>query len=403
MSQSNQEEQRRVMSVAELTGQIKEVLEGTFPAVWVAGEISNMSRPQSGHVYLTLKDDAAQIRGVIWRGTATRLRFDLEDGQQVVCQGEVDVYPPRGSYQLVIRQIEPQGLGALQLAFRQLHARLTAEGLFDVEHKKPLPRYPRRVAFVTSPTGAAIRDFLEVVRRRWQGAQVLIVPTRVQGDSAAAEIAAGIQQVNQLAEPPDVIVIGRGGGSLEDLWCFNEEPVVRAIFDSQVPIVSAVGHEIDVTLADLVADVRAATPTEAAELVVPSSEEIATGLTNFRQRLTSALHRRALLARARVDAIAQTRAFRRPLDMVHDLSLQLDELNNRHRRAIQHRLTRDGDRLAALAARLESLSPLAVLSRGYSVTQRTSDGRVVRDASMLSPGEQITTRLADGRVISRVE
>ena len=243
------------LSVAELTGHIKAVLEGAFPAVWVVGEVSDMARPRSGHVYLTLKDDQSQIRAVIWRGVASRLNFDLADGQKVLCRGDIDVYSPRGSYQLVIRQIEPRGEGALQRRLRLLQRKLAAEGLFAPEYKKPLPPFPQRIAVITSPTGAAIRDFLEVVRSRWQGTQILIVPVRVQGEGAAKEIAQAIETVNRIEPNHDTIVVTRGGGSMEDLWCFNEESVVRAIFASRIPVVSAVGHEIDVTLSDLVADV----------------------------------------------------------------------------------------------------------------------------------------------------
>ncbi|PHR87699.1 MAG: exodeoxyribonuclease VII large subunit, partial [Blastopirellula sp.] len=267
--EANADGQQPVLSVSQLTQLVKGTLEMAFPSVWVSGEISNLAQPRSGHVYLTLKDDNAQIRGVMWKGTASRLSFDLEDGQQVICRGEIDVYAPRGSYQLVIREVEPQGLGALQLALKKLQQKLQTEGLFDPDHKKPLPKFPKTIAMVTSPTGAAIRDFLEVLRRRWPGVRVIVIPAKVQGQGAAKEIAAGIKQANQLAERPDVMVVGRGGGSLEDLWCFNEEVVVRAIFASEIPVISAVGHEIDVTLSDMVADRRALTPSEAAELVVP--------------------------------------------------------------------------------------------------------------------------------------
>jgi exodeoxyribonuclease VII large subunit len=278
---SHAESPEKPLSVFQLTALIKGILEEAFPSVWVVGELSDVARPQSGHVYLTLKDDRAQIRAVIWRNTASRLRFNLEDGLEVICRGDLDVYPPRGSYQLVIRELEPRGEGALQQALRKLQQKLAAEGLFDPAHKKPLPRFPRRIAVVTSPTGAAVRDFVEVLRRRWQGVHVLIVPTRVQGAGAAAEIATAIQAVNRLSPSVDVMVVGRGGGSMEDLWCFNEEAVVRAIFASQVPVVSAVGHEIDVTLSDLVADVRALTPSEAAERVVPALDEVMAARANL--------------------------------------------------------------------------------------------------------------------------
>ncbi len=389
-------------SVSQLTQLIKQSLEAEFRSVWVVGELSDVARPQSGHIYLTLKDEGAQIRGVMWRSVASRLEFELQDGQQVVCGGDVDVYPPRGVYQLIIRQIEPLGVGALQLALRKLHQRLAAEGLFDAGRKRPLPRFPRRIAFVTSPTGAAVRDFLEVLRRRWRGVQVLIIPAKVQGDGAAQDLVRGIRVANSLPEPPDVLVVGRGGGSLEDLWCFNEEPVVRAIYASRIPVISAVGHEIDVTLSDLVADVRALTPSEAAALVVPSAEEVRASLDGMRGRLAAALRARAADARSRLESLAQNRVFRRPFDLVHDLARQLDDLEMRAKRAIAFQTTRHKDRLAALTARLESLSPLGVLARGYSLTQRTATGRLVTDAATLTAGEEITSRFARGHAVSRV-
>jgi len=391
------------LSVSQLTLQIKESLQASFASVWVAGELSNVARPQSGHVYLTLKDKDAQLRGVMWRSAAARLKFDLQDGLEVACRGDIDVYPPRGAYQLIIRQIEPLGEGALQLALRQLQQRLSAEGLFETRHKKPLPPFPRRIAFVTSPTGAAIRDFLEVLRRRWRGVHVLVIPAKVQGEAAAQDIVRGIQAANALAEPPDVLVVGRGGGSMEDLWCFNEESVVRAIFASQVPVVSAVGHEIDVTLSDLVADVRALTPSEAAELVVASEEDVRGGLDSAKQRLATALRSRATDARSRLAAIAERRVFRRPFERVHDLSRQLDDQEMRALRALRYVVSRSRDQMHGAAGRLESLSPLAVLNRGYSVTQRADDGQVVTDASTLSEGDVINSRLAKGQTISRVE
>jgi exodeoxyribonuclease VII large subunit len=399
---SSQPSPEQPLTVTQLTLLVKESLARQFPSIWVSGELSDVARPRSGHIYLTLKDDGAQIRGVIWRSVASRLQFDLQDGQEVACLGAIDVYPPRGVYQLIVRRIEPLGLGALQLALRQLQQRLAAEGLFEPEHKRPLPRFPRHIAFVTSPTGAAVRDFLEVLRRRWRGARVTVIPAKVQGEGAAEDIVHGIRAAGALADPPDVLVVGRGGGSLEDLWCFNEEPVVRAIFDSAIPVVSAVGHEIDVTLSDLVADVRALTPSEAAELVVPSAEEIRAALDNQKQRLINALRAAAGDARARLEALAQHRVFRRPFDRVHDLSRQLDDLELRSGRAIRNNLTRSRDRLGALAARLESLSPLAVLSRGYSLTQRADTGQIVADADALDVGDTITTRFAVGRAVSRV-
>ncbi len=393
----------RPLSVSELTSLIKGTLEADFSSVWVSGELSNVSRPHSGHVYLTLKDEGAQIRGVVWRSVASQLAFDLRDGLEVVCRGAIDVYPPRGAYQLVIRRIEPLGVGSLQLALRQLQQKLAAEGLFAPEHKKPLPRFPRRIALVTSPTGAAIRDFLEVLRRRWRGVDVLVIPARVQGEGAAADLVRGIRAANALPESPDVLVVARGGGSLEDLWCFNEEPVVRAIYASRIPVVSAVGHEIDVTLSDLVADVRALTPSEAAELVVPSADELRAGLDGHRQRLTAALRGRANAARTRLDALAQHRAFRKPFERIQDRARQLDDLDLRAARAIRYLFQRSRERIRGVAGQLESLSPLAVLQRGYSLTLRTGDGALLTDAAQAEVGASITTRLARGTLVSRVE
>jgi exodeoxyribonuclease VII large subunit len=417
----------RPLSVWELTSQIKDLMEAAFPEVWVAGEVSNFARPQSGHCYLTLKDDRAQLRAVMWRGVAVRLRFDLHDGLEVVCRGHLDVYAQRGSYQLVIEDILPRGMGALELALRQLREKLAREGLFAPERKRPLPAMVRRIAVVTSPTGAAIRDFLQVLARRWRGADVLVVPVRVQGDGAAAEIAAAIETINRFPEkgditdfretqplprgqisdvpflPIDCIVVTRGGGSMEDLWAFNEEVVVRAIAASAIPVVSAIGHEIDVTLSDLAADVRALTPSEAAELVAPAAEELVAQLRQVERRLAAGLRGRADSARARLDAIARNAVFRRPYQRIFELERWLDEWDARALRAVRGLLRDARQRTDTAAGRLESLSPLAVLARGYSLTQRVDDSRVIRSAAELSPGQQIRTRFASGRAVSRVE
>ena len=392
-----------VLTVGQLTAQIKELLESSFCGVWVAGEISNLSRPQSGHCYLTLKDDEAQIRCVLWRGTLNRLRFDLHDGLEVVCGGRLDVYAPRGSYQFIIESIEPKGIGALELALRQLRDKLAREGLFDVARKRPLPAFVRRIAVVTSPTGAAIHDFLQVLGRRWRGADVIVVPTRVQGEGAAAEIAAAIAAANRLPLAIDCLVVTRGGGSLEDLWAFNEEAVVRAIHASRIPVISAIGHEIDVTLADLVADVRALTPSEAAELVAPAAEDLLARFRQTERRLAAALRWRLNAARSRLDAAAAHRVFRLPRERIEDMALRLDELDARAARALRQRLQMARTAVQQQAARLEALSPLGVLSRGYSLTQRAADGRIVRTAAELAPGETIVTRFARGRATSRVE
>ena len=366
-------------SVSELTARIKESLRSRFGEVALHGEVSNVARPKSGHVYFTLKDDAASIRAVIWKSEAQRLAFDLTDGLAVRASGGLTVYEPRGEYQLTVRQIEPEGIGALELAFRQRFARLAAEGLFDPGRKRPLPRFPRRIVIVTSPTGAAVRDVLQVTGRRWRCAEILIAPTRVQGDGADREVVAALALANRVAGA-DVIIVARGGGSLEDLWTFNEEAVARAIAGSRVPVVSAIGHEIDVTLADLAADRRALTPSEAGEVCVPDCREIALHLDRLADRLRSAGQARLADARARLDRLAD-RA-RQALRQLH----------------LDRRL-----RLARLAASLDALSPLAVLARGYSLTFRRDDLSLIRSADQVEPGQLIVTRLADGQITSRVE
>ncbi|MBX3424306.1 MAG: exodeoxyribonuclease VII large subunit [Pirellulales bacterium] len=388
-------------SVSQLTAQIKSLLESSFDDVRVAGEISNFSRPQSGHCYLTLKDDAAQLRAVIWRGTASRLRVDLRDGLEVVCRGRLDLYPPRGSYQLVVDELCLQGEGALEAALRKLRDKLAAEGLFAPERKRPLPRMPRRIAVVTSPTGAAVRDFLEVLRRRWRGVEVFILPTRVQGDGAAQEIVAAIRDGARMRPAPDVLIVTRGGGSLEDLWCFNEESVVRAIAASPIPTISAIGHEIDVTLADLAADVRALTPSEAAERVVPAAQEMAELVASLQGRLQRAVAGRSAQLRQRLDALASRPALARPGDAIRNLACRVDDWAQRLHAATGASVRAHQARLAATAGKLDALSPLAVLGRGYSLTSR--EGRLTTSVNQLAPGDRLTTTLADGVAISTVE
>ena len=388
-------------TVSELTREIKDQLESHYPDVWVTGEISNCRPARSGHVYLTLKDDQSQISAVIWRSTAARLKFDLADGLEVVARGGVEVYLPRGQYQLVIKQLTPKGVGALELAFRQLQERLSAEGLFDAERKQPIPRFPRRIALVTSPTGAAVRDMLQVITRRWPAVEIVLLPVRVQGAGAAEEIARAIELVPALPRV-DVVIAGRGGGSLEDLWAFNEEIVARAIAECPIPLVSAVGHEIDVSIADLVADVRALTPSEAGELVVPHRDEFVASLAAVRTRLTGALQQRAQRARGLLAGLASRPVLVRPHGRIRELAGRVDELQRRIDHAVRATTRSNRDRLGTAAAALQALSPLEVLGRGYSVT-RTADGNVVRNTGQLEVGSQISTTLADGQVTSRVE
>lgn len=391
-----------VLSVADVTRQIKDCIEGNFPHVCVRGEISNYARAGSGHVYLTLKDEHAQLRAVMWRSRASQLRFELHDGLAVLAVGAIEVYAARGSYQLMIEELIPEGLGALELAFRQLQQKLAAEGLFDPARKRPLPRFPRRIALVTSPTGAAVRDLLQVITRRWPTADVVIVPVPVQGEGAAQRIAVALRMVHRIPNV-DVAVAGRGGGSLEDLWAFNEEVVARAIHDCRVPVVSAVGHEIDVTIADLVADRRALTPSEAGELVVPQRQEVLAELGHIRDRLGAALREQAARARMRLEALAGRRVFTHPFQRVRELALCLDELAARSRRSIRRRLDDARRELGTTTAALDALSPLRVLARGYSLTRRPADGRVIHDASHLRPGDEIETLFHSGKSTSRVE
>lgn len=389
------------MSVSELTGHIKAVIEETFPPVWVAGEISDLSRPRSGHVYLTLKDDDAQIRGIIWRSTASRLNIDLKDGQAVLCFGELEVYAARGSYQIVIRKIRQQGVGALQLAFQKLQAKLNTEGLFSAERKKQLPSFPRRVAVITSPSGAAVRDFLKAAEHRWHGVEIMVIPARVQGEGAAASIVTAIQSAHRLLPRPDVLILTRGGGSLEDLWCFNEERVVRAVAASKIPTVSAVGHEVDVTLCDLAADLRALTPTDGATKVLPDRRLVDQAAIELRQRLDRSIRQSIERRRARLVALSERTVLRKPHELIHLRSRRLDELDGRARRAMLGRFDLGRARVATAAASLAALSPLNVLARGYSVTL-DHQGNAIRSSDAIAVGQVVRTRLQSGALESTV-
>jgi exodeoxyribonuclease VII large subunit len=387
-------------SVSELTSQIKQVLELTFADVAVRGEISNLARPRSGHVYLHLKDEAASIRAVLWKSTAQGLVFDLTDGLAVRVWGRLTAYTPRSEYQVIIDRIEPEGIGALELAFRQTVARLAAEGLFDQARKRPIPKFPRRIVVVTSPTGAAIRDLLQVTGRRWRATEFLIAPARVQGDGAAQEIVAAIELANRVAGA-DLVILARGGGSLEDLWAFNEEIVARAIVASRLPVVSAVGHEVDLTIADLAADLRALTPSEAGELCVPDASEVRQRLTRLAAWMARSGRTQVERARARLELLTD-RAGRAVREDLADRRQRLSSLADRAERAIHGDLDERRHRLARLAAGLDALSPLAVLGRGYSLTFQADGTALVRSASDVVPGDLIQTRLVNGRIVSRV-
>jgi len=464
---------RRVLSVSELTGQIKRLLEQQVGSVWVSGEITNLRAQSSGHCYFTLKDAGAQLNCVLFRGEAAAARALLEDGRKVLLQGDVTVYEPRGQYQLLVHAVELQGIGALQLAFERLKQKLAAEGLFAPERKRPLPPYPQRIGLVTSPTGAAIRDVLHVVQRRNPALEIILVPCRVQGEGAAEEIAAAIRLLNEFAQPVqslnrsivesedgsagqpfngstklDLILLTRGGGSLEDLWAFNEEVVARAIFESALPVVSAVGHEIDFTISDFVADLRAATPSAAAELItegVFASREFVTeapallrlrvrrrlegeaeGFQQFAARLARVHPRRRLndwlqrlddsqsgLARCARQGtrdrrvawqhLAERLGRLRPAQAVAQRRELLSQEQRRLQECARHGLQGAANALTLLDSRLRLLGPEQVLARGYSITRDAKTGEVLREAGKAETGQRLKTRLKQGEIISRVE
>jgi len=420
-------------------------LETTFAEVWLEGEISNLRAPVSGHLYCTLKDQTSQVRAVIFRSAAVRLRFGLEEGLHVVVRGRLSVYEPRGEYQVILDHLEPKGRGALQLAFEQLKRRLEAEGLFDRVGKQSLPAFPRTVGIVTSPTGAAVRDLITVLHRRCPILSIIIAPVQVQGPGAAEQITAAIQALNRLGAV-DVMIIGRGGGSLEDLWSFNEEAVVRAIAASRVPVVSAVGHETDVTLADFAADVRAPTPSAAAEMVAPVLTEMVERLgmltARCRQAMTSRCmeqHQRrdlllahmgsirfrvlkeaqrvdgtvtgmreavrAQLRQAIVNAQTWTSALmsKSPVFQVRRDLVIVPQLRSRLVAAVNHGLKRKAEHTHAYLGRFNGLSPLAILDRGYGILETMPGRRIIRDAGQVSVGEEILARLARGQIRCTVE
>ena len=401
MPNSNPNEQP-VVSVSELTDAIKSNLATTFSSVWVSGELSGVTQARSGHVYLTLKDKTASLNAIIWRGNAENLKFDLTTGLDVICCGNIDVYPQRGTYQLIIRKIQPQGVGELELAFRQLHQKLNAEGLFDPSIKKALPRYPKHIAVVTSPTSAAVRDFLQVLTRRWPDIRVTIVPAQVQGPGAANQIAKGIGACDRFADRPDVVVVTRGGGSVEDLWSFNEEVVCRAVHQCSIPVISGVGHEIDITLCDLVADVRALTPSEAAERVVQDQSDLIAGLQNVQRAMGMQLMNRFQSATRQLESVQSRPVITRPLDRLRHEAMELDSVESDLHRGGKLILSKADQQLAQIAAKLDSINPLSVLARGYSVTT-DEKGQAVTDCHQVQPGDKIVTRLMNSSIVSRVE
>ncbi len=435
---------RDVLTVTRLNREVRAVLEGSFPLLWIEGEISNLARPSSGHLYFSLKDEAAQVRCAMFRQRNMHLQFRPQDGQQVLVRARVSLYEGRGEFQLIVEHMEEAGDGALRRAFEQLKQRLAAEGLFDAARKREIPALPRCIGVVTSPTGAAIRDVLTVLRRRFPAIPVIVYPVPVQGADAAAQIAAAIRQAGERAEC-DVLIVGRGGGSLEDLWAFNEEAVARAIHASTIPVVSAVGHEVDFTIADFVADVRAPTPSAAAELLSPDRNEWLLNLRRFEQRLQRAVQKQLQLQRRNVEGLG--RRLKHPGRRLQEIAQRLDELEQRlqrgqanllrhangrlvaararlerhtpwhrlqqlraRREALQQRLgsavgrhiERLGHRLGETGRALDAVSPLATLSRGYAIVT-TSDGQVLRKAADTRPGAELKAQLAQGKLLCRVE
>jgi exodeoxyribonuclease VII large subunit len=392
--------QEHVYTVSEITQNIKRVISEQFPTVWIEGEISGYKRHSSGHHYFSLKDSGAQIACAMWRSSAQRLSFQPGDGMNVQAWGNLEVYEPQGRYQLIVIQLRLAGVGQLQQAFEALVKKLRAEGLFELERKRPLPAFPERIGIVTSADGAALHDMRIVAARRWPAAKLVLAPVRVQGTGAAEEIAAAIDAINRKREA-DVIIVGRGGGSLEDLWAFNEELVARAIFRSQIPVVSAVGHEVDVTVADFVADVRAPTPSAAMEMILPDREEVAARLTDLKRRIMSRRAEYIKLLRHRLTLLTQHWALRRPANMVHMAQQRVDELQSRLASAFSHHAAAKKTELDRVRELLMLFRPQAILDRGYSIV-RGPDGKLVRDARALRPSASLSITFARGRAEAQV-
>ncbi|MEK6599830.1 MAG: exodeoxyribonuclease VII large subunit [Deltaproteobacteria bacterium] len=390
---------RQILTVSELTHEIKTLIEANLYYVWVEGEVSNLRSPISGHIYLTLKDDGAQIKTVIFKGQARFMKFKPVDGLHVICRGMVNVYKERGEYQLILDYIEPKGLGALQLALEQLKGKLAREGFFEAMRKRPLPPFPKKIGIVTSPTGAAVRDILKVFERRFADIGVLIYPVRVQGIESAREVSEGIKELN-MVPGIDVIIIARGGGSQEDLWAFNEEIVARAIFNSKIPVVSAVGHEIDFTIADMAADLRASTPSAAAEMVIRSKEELKERLTAVLFQLRSGL--RNIIADKRIFLHRLERGIVDPSRRLKEIRLRLGDMTDRLALSMSHSLEMIKKDCRHIAERLNILSPLNILGRGYSITRNIPSMAVLLDSKDVEAGDDVNIILSKGEIFCKV-
>lgn len=402
-----EEETAHVYTVHEITRHVIQRLaeDKLLQDVHVKGEISNLSQPTSGHLYFTLKDEYSELRCVMFRHRSASLKFALEDGMSVIVRGRINVYEKKGTYQLYAEEVQETGIGALYLAFEQLKKKLKGEGLFDVAHKKPLPAFPRTIGVITSPTGAAIRDLLNITRRRYPHVHILLAPVVVQGGEAPSQIITAIRlmnRANKVFERIDVLVLGRGGGSIEELWAFNEEEVARAIFSSEIPLVSAVGHETDFTIADFVADRRAATPSEAGELIVPDKREIERNLSSLALRLRQNMFNTIEVHRQRLESIEKSVLFRKPTERINQYRQTVDELKRNMHAEITHRGALYRKSLHGIIGKLDALSPLAILKRGYSICSRP-DGKVVRSVDDISVGDALKILFTDGEAVSEVK
>jgi exodeoxyribonuclease VII large subunit len=391
-----------IFSVSQVNGYLKSLMEGdsTLSALFVRGEISNYKCYPSGHHYFTLKDESAALRCVLFRREAARLRFAPQNGMKILAFGRISVFPRDGQYQMYCGELMPDGIGALSIAFEQLKEKLHREGLFDPAHKKAIPCYPERIGLITSPAGAAVRDMLRILKARWPLARILLLPVRVQGAEAPGELTGALQWINE-CRGADLIIIGRGGGSMEDLWAFNDELLARAIYDSQIPVISAVGHEPDVTISDFVADLRAATPSNGAELAVPDQNELKNRLSLLKSRLESAMHRQLAEEKRRLAVCKAAPALQSPLRYVEEKRLLLDFMQRRWGEAMERIVSAALSRAAKQAAQLHALSPLGVLGRGYAIA-RKDDGRVIASSSQLKPGDRLRLSFAKGEAVCQV-
>lgn len=394
---------RTIFSVTQITKTLSRIIEQQplLQNVWIKGQVSNLSRPASGHIYFTLKDENSNIRSVAFRSSASRLQFVPRDGDEVLVQGRINIYAASSEYQIIVNAIEPLGIGALQRAFEELKQKLADEGLFDAAHKKPLPMFPKKIGVITSETGAALQDIQQQLQKRYPLAELLLYPTLVQGEYAASQIAQAVGAMNNRTDI-DVLIVGRGGGSLEDLWAFNEEIVARAVFDSKIPVVSAVGHETDFTISDMVADHRSPTPSAAVEHIVPDQQELLAQLQGFRERLNRLILRRLETQHDELDALESGLSPSKQKDTIYQLSQSIDGLEAAYKKAINDRLKVESNQLQSLAARLNGLSPLATLKRGYSIC-RTSSGDVVTASDQINVGERLDVQLSEGNLVCTVD